>query len=203
MKLRIALLLLPALILGSCNHISKDEFIESEIKSSIAKNQSALSNIKSMYNIIRVYKKDKESNWDFGFFSDNSFYLRSDIATVYLGYPISSAKISVEKNTLKIRLPKMETLAIDRYIKSISTNDPGMIPKDSKTKEYLNIDKDINDRIVSTIRTDKSKLQKVAFLFASQYFAVIAEKYGLQLDIAYSDDVATGDEPRASEKKPE
>lgn len=114
----------------------------------------------------------------------DDFYIVKSIANVSFGYEMSEIEMNVSENgkTLIVKLPNYKQIAIDRRDNQITTVHDSYNPVDEKGKT-INVDKRLNTLLDEALKNTQSKNAQEVKKLTKLYFARVAAKYGLSLEL--------------------
>lgn len=172
----IAILLILTLCL-TCRY--EEERLEEFIKFRVKSDGASLVQASAMFGIIFTATKGNT------FFADD-VYIRRDSASVFYGYPLKDAKIAVRDGRLVVSLPEPKRIAINKYTQELNTNDTSFNPTD-KTGAAMDIDAEINAKLEILIGENEGKSTEMSKKISQQYFEALANSYGLDLELTFSE----------------
>lgn len=169
------------LIQGCQSYEQKQQQIEQQIVTKIRQDTPYIAHLEAMYSIAYInYKK--------GLIFKDDVYIRNDDATVFYGYALKDADITIitenNQRILRVRLPQPKQISIDRKVLSIETNDKEYIPLDEKGKR-VDVDAYMNTNVEEAIKLYEEKTIEMTREMSRQYFEAIADRFGLKLQLEF------------------
>ncbi len=175
--------LLLAVVLGSC--YAADRAVERRIRALVEEDGAHLANLEATYGV--GFTSATES------FLADKLYIRRDVARVYYGHALDAAEIRIARRqgtrVLVVRLPAPARIATDRRIVSAETSDPTYRPKVGG--EPVDIEAVMNEELDRTIERYRARTLEMTRSMSREYFASLAHRFGLELDLAFRVESAT------------
>lgn len=188
-------------LLQSCqpNPISDpvlEKQLEETIITKIRQDTPYLAHLEAIYSVNYINYIDKKFlGIRFPFVQDD-IYIRNDVASVFYGYPLKDADISViienKQQTLRVKLPEPRQIAIDRRVRSAEVNDQRSIPLDEQGRR-VDVDQYINGQVNTAIAKYEEQTVGMTREMTRQYFQAIADRFNLKLQLEF---VVTGAKPK-------
>ncbi|MBD2189666.1 hypothetical protein [Pseudanabaena mucicola] len=167
--------------------------LEETIITKIRQDTPYLAHLEAIYSVNYVNYIDKKF---FGIrfpFTQDDIYIRNDVASVFYGYPLKDADISViienNQRTLRVKLPEPRQIAIDRRVRSAEVNDQRSIPLDEQGRR-VDVDQHINGQVNAAITKYEEQTVGMTREMTRQYFQAIADRFNLKLQLEFVGNVA-------------
>lgn len=183
MKIKILLLIMPLFLMTGCfENKEKDNIVlRDEVKEKVASDIGYLSNLETFFGVDFTNKSANRILAD-------DFYVRVDDASVFYGYSLDKIKIEVDDingvKTLSVVLPTPEKISINRNISDLKTRRQNYTPIDING-EKMDVEKEIMKAFNQTLDKYEPKLLDLTKSVSKEYFEMIAQNFGLKLNLKY------------------
>lgn len=159
-----------------------DIALERQITTKVKEDAVYLAQLEAVYGLVFTNQRE---NW----ISSDDIYIRKDLASVYYGYSLDDAEITVKDNeqgvkTLYVNLPVPEKVSIDRRIVSLHSTHDDYQPVDEDEK-YINIDEQLNSHLDRVLEKYEERTIEMTKKISRQYFDNLAARFGLKLELKF------------------
>lgn len=185
MNLEKLTLILLALVLtgGSCTGVSGAADRERALRREINRGGGVAANAHELVVLFNI--NQKSDRFLFIFNLNQSSYLRKDVAVVDYGYPVAAAEIEVDGRTLRVVIPEMRPVGVNRFI------DQSFAKGDFNGKD---LEGQINATLEKHIESSKYRCD-ILYSTTRTFFETLARKYGYSLDFRVRDSTCQASTP--------
>lgn len=171
------MLIVPLLLITGtqCSRVASAAEREQALRREINRGGGVAANAHEL--VVLFNERQQRQKFLFIFTVKQASYLRKDIALVDYGYPVSAAEIKVEGGTLKVVIPELRPVGVNRFIDQSFTNGPFV---------GNNIEQEINATLQQHIRESRYRCD-ILYSTTRTYFETLARKYGYTLDFSVDD----------------